>query len=231
MKIELRNVILMSIDVMDPKRTIKAMHQVMEHCRFQDAVLLTDTGRHTNLESGGIRFVHHVEGDATFPIPGDNGRVTHSDYQLANLIEPANQFRSETTHVFYMESDSGIVKPDAWTKEFLAWDFIGAPWPVHQFDGWPPCDGETNAVGNFGFSIRSRKFCELVAQKAIASKDDARFSCDAWACRTLRPEFEKLGVRYAPVSLARRFSCEDRLYNSQFGFHGNMTKRINGWVH
>lgn len=229
MTIALPKVILMAIDTVAPVRTLRAMRSVMGHCRFMDAVLLTDLNRHAGLTSDDIRLIHHTESDRTFSILADNGRVTHPDYELANLIEPAGVFRDGTTHVLYMENDSGIVNPEAWRKEFLDFDFIGAPWPVHGFDGWPACDGKTNAVGNFGFSLRSKKFCELVADQAKRSTDDDRFSCDAWACRTLRPVMEKLGVRYAPVRLAAQFSCEDRLYNGQFGFHGHMTMRINNW--
>lgn len=225
----LDRVILMSIDTKTPEKTIMAMHRIMDCCEFGDVVLLTDTKTHPAFDHNGIRIIHHTETDRTFEILEDNGRITHPDYELANLIEPAHQFRDGFTHVFYAENDSGILNTKAWTDDFLAFDFIGAPWPVHGFDGWPPCDGITNAVGNFGFSIRSRKFCDLVSGKASHSNDTARFSCDAWACRTLRPELESEGIRYAPVELAQRFSCEDRIYNGQFGFHGHMTMRINGW--
>lgn len=229
MKIDLSKIILMSIDTIDPNRTIRSMLRVMDQCQFMEAVLLTDTTKHSNVNHSGIKIVHHTETNRTFPILDDNGRVTHPDYELANLIEPANQFHGGATHILYMEHDAGIKNKSAWTPAFLNFDFIGAPWPVHGFKGWPSCDGHTNAVGNFGFSIRSKKFCELVSDRAKSSDSDARFSCDAWACRTLRHELESLGVTYAPVKLAARFSCEDQVYNGQFGFHGHMTMRINGW--
>lgn len=227
--IELPNVTLVAIDVISPRRTLDAMHRVQRHCRFRDAVLLTNLVCHSHLDSKAVRLKHHEESNAIFEIPGDNGRVCHPDYELSNLIEPVNEFQDGTTHILYMESDSGIINPDAWSEEFLGFDFVGAPWPVHQFDGWPSCDGISNAVGNFGFSLRSRRFCELVAQKAVASEDKARFSCDAWACRTIRPELERSGIRYAPVAVASRFSCEDRIYSGQFGFHGRMTMQMNNW--
>lgn len=227
MKIRLPTVFLMSIDTVTPDKTIRAMLRVMKRCVFMDAVLLTDLSK---IQSKEVRLVHHTESNRTFPILDDNGRITHPDYELSNLIEPAGQFHNGATHVLYMENDSGIINPSSWTKQFLDYDFIGASWGPHAFNGWPPCDGKTNAVGNFGFSIRSRKFCELVAERTRASDSDARFSCDAWACRTLRPELESKGIRYAPVELADRFSCEDELYNGQFGFHGHMTMKINGWA-
>lgn len=229
MNILLPTVILMSIDTITPSKTLRAMRSVSEVCRFMEAVLLTDKSKHPNLVSDGVTVRHHTETDRTFPILDDNGRVTHPDYELANLIEPANQFRNGATHVLYMENDSGIKNRSAWTNQFLEYDFIGAPWGPHGFSGWPACDGETNAVGNFGFSLRSRRFCEFVAKRALETDSTARFSCDAWACRTLRPELERLGIRYAPVKLARRFSCEDQIYNGQFAFHGHMTARINNW--
>lgn len=232
--IEAPTVLLMSIDTMNPLGTMRSMAKVMGHVHVAGAVILTDILKHPDVEAQskefGVKVRDHCESDQAFPIPEDNGRVSHPDYELANLIEPANQFYNGISHVLYMEADSGIVDANAWNLRFLGFDFIGAPWKEHGYSGWPRCDGKTNAVGNFGFSLRSRKFCELVSRTAKSSTDKARFCSDAWACRTMRNQFESQGIRYAPVELAERFSCEDRKYTGQFAFHGHKTMEMNGWT-
>lgn len=34
----------------------------------------------------------------------------------------------ETPHVLVVQYDGFILNPDAWTDEFLEYDYVGAPW-------------------------------------------------------------------------------------------------------
>jgi hypothetical protein len=150
------------------------------------------------------------------------------DYEMDNLLRPAEY--CDLGYVLYCEWDAGVLNPLGWDPEFLKYDFIGAPWVRHNDPGWPACDGETNNVGNFGFSLRSKRFCDAIAEAVSRNKGDPTMvSSDRWACRTMRPWLEKKGVKFAPWPVAMRFSCENVVYSGQFGFHGRQTAEMNGW--
>lgn len=197
-------------------------------------MLLTDIQKHarTALASTaaqtGVTLIHHTESDRQHRFPGI-ARSFFPDYEMAMIREPVNHLGS-ASHILMMEWDAGVLNPMAWEPWFLQWDYIGAPWPQHNLPGWPPCDGVTNAVGNSGFSLRSRRFCEAVCDALEAFKnDDRKFCHDAWMCRTIKPWLEERGIKFAPVEVAQKFSCENRIYAGQFGFHGRSTAKLNNW--
>jgi hypothetical protein len=115
----------------------------------------------------------------------------------------------ETSHYLMIQWDSWVIDPDAWDPLWLQWDYIGAPWPWHR----------TYRVGNGGFSLRSRRLAEHLAEHSeryplVHPEDDA-------LCRSYRPMLEAEGFRWAPDSVAQRFSFERGHPTSPtFGFHG-----------
>lgn len=68
------------------------------------------------------------------------------------MIKELNKY-IETSYVLIIQYDGFILNPDAWTDEFLEYDYIGAPW-------WYTDDCN---VGNGGFSLRSKKLLEILA--------------------------------------------------------------------
>ena len=58
----------------------------------------------------------------------------------------------DTDYVLTFQSDGFILNPDAWTDEFFNYDYIGAPWGDNRY-----------AVGNGGFSFRSKKLMNFVS--------------------------------------------------------------------
>lgn len=230
--LELKQVTLLSIDVVKPRETLASMVRTITKVRFGDAVLLTDLSKWPTIfieaDPFGIRVVDHVQGNEAKTYHGIS-RKFFKDYEVAFMVEPAKHFSKVSTHLLCMEWDSGVMNPDAWNDSFLSYDYIGAPWRQHHDQGWPACDGVTNAVGNSGFSLRSQKFCSVVADIASKSNDPFRFSCDRWMCRSIRPQLDAKGIKFAPVNVASRFSCEDRPYDGAFGFHGKGTVDINRW--
>ena len=64
----------------------------------------------------------------------------------------------ETQHCLLVQWDGFVTNANAWRPDFLAFDYIGAPWP--QFS-----DGRN--VGNGGFSLRSRKLLKACAAGGI----------------------------------------------------------------
>jgi hypothetical protein len=121
----------------------------------------------------------------------------------------------ETDFVLNIQYDGFVVNAQAWTDEFLQYDYIGAPWPHMK----PPYQ-----VGNGGFSLRSRKLLMALEDNAIQPSDKMPEDLDI--CLTHRAMLEaRYGIRFAPVRLAQMFSCESQnadapLPPHTFGFHG-----------
>jgi len=231
--LRLPNTTLMGIDCVTPARTIYALNETLAQCSFSDVVLLTDlernSGRHLKSLCPEIRLVHHKQSHSKQSCKLHSGTTENlvevsvfTDYEIAVHAEP--YVHSNTQFVLFHEWDACVVNPSAWIDEFFDWDYIGAPWPINELAG---CHAG-NSVGNGGFSLKSRHWCE-VARNAVLNEDWRRKAIvsDVWACRKMRPQFEALGIRYAPESVARRFSCENEIYRGQFGFHGKTTAVMN----
>jgi hypothetical protein len=125
-------------------------------------------------------------------------------------------FKVETSHLLIVQWDGFALDAAAWTDEFLAYDYIGAPWQ------WMAADQQ---VGNGGFSLRSVRLMRFLAEHA--SELPYRFPEDDMICHHYRPALEQSGFRFAPPDLARRFSFEDRRsVASTFGFHGGWNWEI-----
>lgn len=110
-----------------------------------------------------------------------------------------------TSHALHIQYDSWALNSWAWKYDFLSYDYIGAPWPWHQ----------AYKVGNGGFSIRSKRLIDRVAQEMLVETPE-----DDWLCRRARPDLERQSFTWAPESIARLFSFERDLPHRTFGFHG-----------
>lgn len=132
---------------------------------------------------------------------------SRADYSLIVQAELALFIR--TPFVLLVQWDGYPVRPANWNEAFLDYDYIGAPWP--QFPAY-------RAVGNGGFSLRSRRLLE-------AGRDpdfEAGHPEDVVICHRNRSFLEgRYGLRFAPIELASRFAYE-RMGDParSFGFHG-----------
>ncbi len=116
-----------------------------------------------------------------------------------------------TSHALGIQWDSWVVDTDAWSDEFLEYDYVGAPW-------WYK-DGMN--VGNGGFSLRSSRLMRYIrANRAkfpvITDLDDDLY------CRRYRPLLQDLGFEWAPEPIAQQFAFEvvrPDLKTKHFGFH------------
>lgn len=116
-------------------------------------------------------------------------------------------------HFLLIQWDGMPVSPAAWEESFLDFDYIGAPW-----SGLP----EHIAVGNGGFSLRSRRLLDAVRaiEIAIDANGDPNQAEDVILCRQRRAHLEALGIKFAPSSVAARFSYETGPPPPvSFGFH------------
>jgi hypothetical protein len=136
----------------------------------------------------------------------------------------------DTDEVLVIQNDGYPLR--AGLEEFTGrYDYVGAPFlrrtRLNQITGlWPRF-----AVGNGGFSLRSKRICEMASfywtkRYRRFPRDWRLLREDAFYC-VLLPLLEKKyrrNIRIAPLDIACRFS-HDRLYGDvgaelPFGFHG-----------
>ena len=170
------------------------------------------------------------------PTDGEAGAATAEWIEIPRLtLKGYNQFcladlhRFVTTsHCLTVQSDSRIVNPGAWDDGWLVFDYIGAPWP-------PGHTATPYRVGNSGFCLRSRRLLQATASLPNDSyvwrgrvKPSSRD--DVITCVMYREQLEGLGLRFAPVEVAARFSFESVTPESpalsdQFGTHELHSRR------
>lgn len=205
----LPDVTLVAVDgTMNAAASLASIASAASQMAFARALLLSPV-RPDGLASGGA----HVEWIEIPPLTLKG----YNQFCLAQL----HRFVA-TSHCLTVQADSRIVSPDAWDESWLAFDYIGAPWP-------PGHTGTPHRVGNSGFCLRSRRLLQATAslpndsyvwrgQQKPSSRDDVI------TCVMYREQLEALGLRFAPVEVAARFAFESATPESpalanQFGTH------------
>lgn len=141
---------------------------------------------------------------------------TPKNYQDAMRCEIEELARHvHTSHALFISHDGWIINPQLWNDDWLQYDMIGAPWPA----AW----GTKHRVGNTGFCLRSKRFLEATA---AAIPLWAGQNGDVFTCQVLNRPLTELGMKYAPVEVAAKFSWEHYIEEGDcgpacsFGFHG-----------
>jgi len=181
--------------------TIAALQASMAQCKFAEVLLLSD-----RQPAPGI--------DRTIQWRQIRPLVSRADYSQFMLRELAAHLA--TTHALCIQWDGFVLRGEAWEPALFDHDYIGAVWP--QF-----IDGHN--VGNGGFSLRSRRLLEACRDLPF----DASEPEDLIICRRWRSHLEGEGFRFAPESIARRFSYErTQPRGDEFGFHGafNLVRHV-----
>jgi hypothetical protein len=193
-RLALPQVTLVAVDTRSPLLATQALLRSMAVIDFARAILFT----HSWTPRRALPGVEIVDID---PI------TTSAEYSHFMLRLMPGWVR--TSHVLVTRWDGFVVEPWAWTNTFLAYDYVGAPWPDQP---------ESRAVGHGGFSLRSRR---LLAAGMDLRIDDEHPE-DVALCRTYRQLLEQEhGVNFAPLALAKRFAYEnDDSQGPSFGFHG-----------
>lgn len=160
-----------------------------------------------DIEFGAVKIIT----DDLFTKGGSNEqrREDYSKFMIKHLTE-----HFATSHVLTIHADGYVLNADAWDPEWLQYDYIGATW-------WYK---DNMNVGNGGFSLRSKKLCDILSSYDLAGGH--YHPEDHHICRTYRPALEDLGVKFATEEVANRFSIEAYLapppanrWTGQFGFH------------
>jgi hypothetical protein len=172
--------------------TIAALEASLAYIDFGACLLFTD-----------VLPGRHHPAIQRVPIARLTSVQSYSHFMLSQLADHVS-----TSHCLVVQWDGHVLAARRWDSAFLEMDYVGARWP--QFS-----DGHD--VGNGGFSLRSVRL--LRACKSGPFRQDQPE--DLQIGRHQRTWLEAQGLRFAPASLADRFSAEragDPL--ASFGFHG-----------
>jgi tetratricopeptide (TPR) repeat protein len=191
----LPDVSLVCIDTANHALALRALAQCMAGLRFARSVLLTDA------VPAGVPVVPGIDVELIGTL---GSRDDYSRFVLKSLLPYV-----ATSHVLLVQWDGFVANAAAWEDAFLDADYIGARW--FWFD-----DGMR--VGNGGFSLRSRRLLEALADRRIelAEAEDLTIG------RAYRPLLEsEYGIRFADEAMADRFAFEAAYpIGKPFGFHG-----------
>lgn len=193
-RLPLAQVTLCAVDTRTPALAALSLLRSMAAIQFGRVVLFTD--RWTPPQA--------LPGIERVQIPTLRSGADYSQFVLRVL--PAHV---HTSHVLITQWDGFVLDATAWSDEFLLYDYVGAMWtdvPAAQ------------AVGNGGFSLRSRRLLAAGQDPRIVDTHPE----DEVLCREHRSLLETVhGVRFAPVDVARRFAFENEAPRGPvFGFHG-----------
>jgi hypothetical protein len=193
----LPTVTLACCDTQAPRLALQAMRRCTDAFEFGDVVLFTAAARLAGAPAPavpGLRVVDVRVGSVT----------AYSEFMLRGL-EP----HVRTDHALVVQWDGFVTNPAAWDDAFLDHDYVGAPWPDLPAE---------RAVGNGGFSLRSRRLLQALRDPALLVSHPE----DVCICHQNRALLEERhGIRFAPVELASRFAFE-RIppAGPTLGFHG-----------
>jgi hypothetical protein len=191
--LHLPQVTLCCVDTREVDLALAAIARCMAQVRFARVVFFTQRRLVTRVPEG----VEVVDVD----VPSVQA---YSEFMLRGLAPHVH-----TTHALVAQWDGFVRDASCWDPGFLQCDYIGAPWA-----GRPA----SRAVGNGGFSLRSRKLLQALQQPGMQIVHPE----DLAICDVNRERLESVhGIRIAPLEVAQRFAYERVLPSAPtFGFHG-----------
>lgn len=200
---QLPNVTLLAVDCFDLKRSQLAADISAKEIEFGAVKILS------SIPSDDKRVVR---------IPKIHSVRGYSEFMVKRVYEYV-----DTEFVLIFQYDGFVLNPQAWSDDFLKYDYIGAPW-AHL--------GKL-VVGNGGFSLRSKKLLLWLGHhwREVSARINPE---DVFISNFARPYLEKAGMRFAPEDVAARFSKEGNrhsvVWNGEFGFHGARYTDISRWL-
>ena len=188
---ELPRVTLIACDTQSPGRALASLKKSLTQIKPARTILFTNV------------ILSAKDGIGVILIPTLRSKEEYSRWILHQLYEHIT-----TDFVLITQHDSWVLDGDQWDDSFMDYDYIGAPWL--ETDGF--------AVGNGGFSLRSKRLID------VAPTDNSIFAThpeDNVLCKIYRPHLERVyGLKWAPVELAEKFAFELREPTQPtFGFH------------
>ena len=138
-----------------------------------------------------------------------------------------------SSHILLVQWDGFVVNGRKWEDKFLSYDYIGAPFIPRAKNYSYSRDefGDFYSIGNGGFSLRSLTLLRAASiYKLSDNKSRTNNHEDGFFSVFHRKFLESKGLKWAPFSLAKRFSIETPLslrdfFDLPFGFHGKKLLR------
>lgn len=211
--IELNNVTLVAVTSVNVKDTIRAMKYSKRHIKYGDCVLITHK-KPRNLPAD-IRYCNVERIDSidkfNYLMVYDLWKYVHTDF------------------IMLVHADGFVIHPEMWRKEFLDYDYIGAPWPLPNNPiSYRDINGNICRVGN-SVSIRSYRLLKLPSEINMewkpqpTSDGGIMYNEDTFICVANKHLFEENGMKIAPVDVAKYFSHERAIPETAgitpFAFH------------
>jgi hypothetical protein len=194
----LSNITLCCIDCAYHDLAINALRRSIAQCEFEAVCYFTDR----DMELEGIRSIR------IDPLKSAEDYSNFVIHRLPDYIE--------TDFVLIVQYDGFVLNADAWSDDFLNYDYIGAK--ILLSDGY--------VVGNGGFSLRSRKLLKALGKSAAAGYDakNSPWQEDMAICVQFREHLELAhNITFAPGDLAERFASGTGMPDrGTFGFHNLM---------
>jgi len=197
--LDLKDVTLFCVDTKQPDKAQKAIDICTHYANFGKVVFIKD----------GVNI---------------NSLQDYSNFILGIMPDYI-----ETDFVLTVHWDGFILNPQAWSDEFMLYDYIGAPW----FNN-PISNNPNMLVGNGGFSLRSKRLINKV-KEIVTYAGNMRFHPheDIVICVQLREFLEKENLSFAPIHLAEQFAVETKgVWTNEFGFHNfdYINPYRDGWI-
>lgn len=196
--LDLPDVTLIGVDTLNRNRLIEAMNFSTKGISFGAIVMLTDIDDPANncQKIPTIQSIDH-----------------YSEFCLKELNK-----HFQTSHCLTIHYDGFVIDPSRWNPDWLEYDYIGCPW--FWKENRPDIKDQPNKVGNGGFSLRSKKLCDLLATDEFENVN--KKPEDVFICVEQYENLLKHGIKFASMAVAKEFSCGEAgcSYQNTFGFHG-----------
>ena len=158
--------------------------------------------------------------------------MNHIDYNYF-IIDDLYKYLT-ADYCLIVQWDGSIMCNWMWSEEFLKYDYIGAPFIERRNNTAYSRDkaGIFRAVGNGGFSLRSKSILESPTKLSLEDEPDfTNAHEDGFFSVLHRQTLEGHGYKWAPIKIARAFSQEKPrniidVLRPSFGYHGKLYKKM-----
>ena len=220
-KLLLEQTTIVCISSVNIKKSIYALWRSSRNIEFQSIKLVTN------------KKISYEPKWLTVELAYDNALSSIDDYSFYCVYSLYRHI--ETDHVLVVQADGYVINSKKWNRNFLDFDYIGAPWKIRS-DAYIDPFGNHQRVGNGGFSLRSKKLLEVPLTKDIIwnvntgdfykHMNVGEQAEDGIICVHNRHLYLEAGCKFAPFEVALNFSREQNLpenFNLKtFGFHKNI---------
>jgi Protein of unknown function (DUF5672) len=209
--VDLKNTTIVSVACVRVIETLNAIKKSISGIDFYDAKLITSQ----DIFDDKVKTI----------------KINNLDYEQYNkfIVYELHKY-IETDYLLIVQDDGYVINPTQWRDDFFKYDYIGAPWamPTDSFSCRDPFNNIIR-VGNGGFSFRSKKLISLPSILNLEWKSYfGYFNEDGFFSVHNRHIFESHGCNFAPIDVAKYFSHETEMPETQgivpFGFHGKWSK-------